>query len=341
MRKAQVLALLSVSILVSLFAAVVSAEPKDIIRLDLPDKVAVKRTLLFDQYHGNFDPLYRYVKIPNALAAENWEIRIANGPITPDMLADVDVLYINEPYPEKLPWYDTTGASYASGEIEAIRNFVASGGGFFMANDFTPYVKDLQAPYGIENNQSDRVWIWHMPVYNITAHPITESLSLFYYNCGSTLRLEDSAWIPLAFWDNKPVLACREYGSGRVVMIGDNDMFIDTYCGQGVYDVTAENVRLFVDIVNWLSNKEYGIQWLPPVSVKDWFNAGSTIPLKFAIYGGNTFTRMSGLKVGIYDNDGGLVREYSGQDLKIGEHDLVNFSTKGLSSGTYRIDIRL
>ncbi len=197
-------------------------------------------SMLFDEGHDDYHPASDHSEVIDSINSEGVITSISNDAFDDTLLQDFDVLYINEPR-----------TFYTSAEQSAVYNFVINGGGLFIAHDFNPGPSnELLDPFDLSINSFSGppgvVPGVDLPITDLEPHQITSGLTLFYWNYGNALNIGSSDWTVLARYDGEPLLAVREAGAGRIAVIGDNDLFADSF------NVPPENVELYTNIVLWL-----------------------------------------------------------------------------------------
>ncbi len=156
--------------------------------------------------------------------------------------------------------------------IEKIKKFVENGGGLLLLANFyhgphgwlSPRVINyLSSPFGIiltrkvfkdetNNELGEPLWI---KFQNISPHPITSGVKTFQSAGCGVLEITDQR-VKIIIKSNKtstppeqPVLAIREYGKGRVVVMGDG------YWLEPEMLKKEDNRQLLLNIFNWLAKK--------------------------------------------------------------------------------------
>jgi PKD repeat protein len=220
--------------------------------------------MLFDEGHRDYHLASDHTAAINSLNSEGVTTIVSSGMITDSLLQNYDVLYINEPR-----------TSFTSAEQSAVYNFVMNGGGLFIAHDFNTAISNfLLDSFDLNINDYSSppgaVPGVDLLITDLEPHPITTGLAGFYWNYGNALNIGSAEWTVIARYNSSPLLAAREAGSGRIVVIGDNDLFVDSY------NVPPENVKLYTNIVLWLC----GDPCEPPVAdagVDQTINKGDTV----------------------------------------------------------------
>jgi hypothetical protein len=157
--------------------------------------------------------------------------------------------------------------SYTQSEKDAITNFVNQGGGLLIAQDFgnapwSPPTREILNLFGANddnntaqdptnNDNNNPTSIVFDASRNFFAHPITNGISDF--SVGATATLSGAGgWNPVVETDDdstpvrSPVLIARAFGQGRVVAIGDSNIWADHLIAD------RQNKDLGVRCVKWL-----------------------------------------------------------------------------------------
>ena len=160
---------------------------------------------------------------------------------------------------------------FSSSEIAVVRDFVSSGGGLLLIGNggMSTAAAAIAAGFGLQFlpgsiKAQDHLWdSVSFDVRSIAEHPITECVDSLQMNYAAPMDVDDE-WIVLAktsadVWqetgsdDTKspgersgpfPVVACREYGDGRVAAVCDDAPFR----GFG-------NATLVHNLISWLAGK--------------------------------------------------------------------------------------
>jgi len=225
---------------------------------------------------------------------------VQEGRITPELLADYDMLFLNLPSAEMPPFYFS--------EIAAIRNYIESGGAMFVFVDhsnayFHAYrLAPLFEQLGLEvylDTACESIphtlgggngWI---AVTDFREHPVTKDVTCIGLQTGGAVDFasaiaftserswRDNWYCGMYAKDNAPgcsgnflqdegevsgpmgVVAAKQLGEGRLVVVGDQNMFGDVFINY------ADNYRLWLNTAAWLldrpvlSDPEPYIAWQP------------------------------------------------------------------------------
>lgn len=175
-----------------------------------------------------------YYQAFKARLSERGEIRTnTRKPLTAAALKGASLLVVGGP---EHPWvFGRDADRWAASEIKAVTGFVAGGGALLMVGDGLGSVERMNSltnPYGISFS-GDLVGDVTVSRADIKAHPITDGVEEICLGSllgmgGYYLQLEEPA-TTLAKHDGRPVIACREHGQGRVVVMSSLSAFSGKY----------------------------------------------------------------------------------------------------------------
>jgi hypothetical protein len=207
--------------------------------------------------------------------------RLTKPPIDYDKLRNFDILVIAHPADRKV--CRTVGGEpvFQESEIETISRWVSDGHCLFIINEYEvdkwgSNINDLCRIFGLAFNNDtvyDQIHFEVQPtwpkIHSFKPHTITQGLKeiIYYVGCsisvvqpGEGIIFSDSDSIP----PNQPILAVSQYGQGRVVVIGDSDLF------DGGRINKEEHIVLVRNIINWFRevttviNAKKTVKFLPP-----------------------------------------------------------------------------
>lgn len=155
---------------------------------------------------------------------------------------------------------------FSDAEIACLVEYVRNGGGLLIVGEYNidmweSNVNDVVRPLGLQfNNDSiarprpdlESVQTRHFPIIVSSQHAICNDVFEITYHRGCSLSLaesDDSDAAPctvISTPEGACVCAASTVGKGRVVAIGDSDLFSLAYIGQ------SDNVRLLLNIASWL-----------------------------------------------------------------------------------------
>ena len=167
-------------------------------------------------------------------AGYTWSVIPEGGSITPEVLEGSSFLIVAEPL-----------THFSSAEVAAVLDYVQAGGGLLLANDFNAPINDLSAPTDVLfllGPSSGFATVTDI----VPGHPVTEGIDQIDWPIGTPLLVGPSA-MTLASFLGQPVLAAQQYGDGRIVYIGDNELFAN----YGIHN--PENTPLLLNIAGWLA----------------------------------------------------------------------------------------
>jgi hypothetical protein len=212
-----------------------------------------------------------------AQAAERlrrWDLDVrahTAGVLTPAVLADVDVLVIA--HPSEPRWERTVpgdGPLLDAREIDAIHAFVRAGGGLLVLAEeehekYGNNVTELLAPYGVAvRNEvvSDYArhhraphWILAAPARGAQGRPdgvdLLAGVDVACFYRAATLELTGDARPLLrtastASTPDAPLAAAVSAGAGRVVVLGDSDLFGDDCLADHDHEALLRNVMAWL-----------------------------------------------------------------------------------------------
>jgi hypothetical protein len=144
-------------------------------------------------------------------------------------------------------------------EIDAIETFVSEGGGLLLISEADHYGYDsygTDAPANIDAisdvfDISIDFTVTGGPSSQILTHEITSGVNTVMWRYGTTVTPSGSAFALIRTADNADdFMAANEYGAGRVVVIGDTNIWDDPDNANGMN--TADNGQLAVNTIAWL-----------------------------------------------------------------------------------------
>jgi hypothetical protein len=222
--------------------------------------------ILIDQGHANYYTLgdgdtWSYYAFMSALEAEGYEVESTTSPvITLEELSAFSAFII--PLAQNSPTAE---------EIQAMQQYVEDGGALFLIADWGGTFSDpsqaLANVFGVTldantvTDPSDYIgdndfWVTY-DIANFSSHILMAGLNLLQTyastgmlpGTGTPLITTDSDATP----PDRAIAVALNYGSGRVVVVGDSNYFSETteYPGTGLY--VADNKDFAVNIVNWLT----------------------------------------------------------------------------------------
>ena len=214
-----------------------------------------------------------YHKVAKLLKENGYEIeRLSIAPIKIDKLNNCDIFVIVHPTDGNV-CKNTKGSSFFDDdEINNLVKWVSEGGSLFVLYEYETdkWGSNINALlkkfdmcfentvlfdryHNVGNNPSNVVF------KNIKSnHKILSGVDQVIYYAGSTIKIDGTAeGILVSDQDSDPpyapVIACNKFNKGRVVVIGDTDLF------DPVKIKDADHTTLLINIFNWLSTDKPSI----------------------------------------------------------------------------------
>ena len=221
----------------------------------------------FDMGHGErFSPNdgnpRSYTEFYYKLYEQGFDVEIVTSPLTSSVLSNADLLILAGPMDE-----------FSSEEISDIRSFVNEGGNLFLlVRTFDP-VNDMIDDFGIvcssyigaDGKKQKYFSSQNFHLLDTDTHVVTEGIeSIAVFGSLSITTSEPArtvAWASNNSWINADsniqydvnydelermgIVAVSEYGSGKVVVITDDALFIDVFVG------SRDNRLLLNNIITW------------------------------------------------------------------------------------------
>jgi hypothetical protein len=245
--------------------------------------------VLFDEFHSEawtirpaaaeaMQPAHpadaSYAKAARSLGEDSFVVRAnLDAPLSASLLAEWDVLVIA--HPSAPEWERTTGLGSPAldqEEIEAIVEFVAAGGGLIVLGEteqdkYGNNLNELLAHFGIriENDTvQDYEHNLNAPSWIIAELGDGERgrggdlLSRVHAAClyrATTISSRNGARVlarshPTASTPGAPLIVAAEHGQGRVVVLGDSDLFGDDCLDQ------LDHRTLWLNLCQWTARRE-------------------------------------------------------------------------------------
>ncbi len=226
--------------------------------------------------------MYAFRRLFNHLNRYGYEHdRLVSGHLTPELLAQYDIVFIN--------LMDTEKPDFTEEEISAVEEWVSEGGGLFLIADHTNVYRHaeklnpLLEPYGITiryeiavdqppHSVSGLGWIL---VTDLTDHPVNDGIHEYSLQTGGPIDGPGGTGFTSAmgwgdFWDEtmtggfygnwtkdegeqsgpQAVVQAVTHGLGKVFIAGDQNMFGDPYLW------FIDNGGLALNAFEWLAHRE-------------------------------------------------------------------------------------
>lgn len=221
--------------------------------------------VLWDLTHGvslGYEPSNRYSSLASLLGSAGYTVHTTTSGVESVDLGNYAVLVVC------LGSAWTT--AYTAGEVAAIEEFVQNGGGLLVLGDNTdcpnaninPVAQEFGTTCGLSYLSPPDLYIWDMD-----GHPIFDGVSEFYLRAAGELGVvspsQEVAWTPSD--GGEPVVSVAEAGAGRVVVVGDFNLWDNDYI------VNSQNQLLAENTFNWLAEPS---QPGPPVMAASLFGDG-------------------------------------------------------------------
>lgn len=195
-------------------------------------------SILIDDSHSH---TYRQINQMNVEELNFSSQTLSEFPL--NNLSNFDIILIDQPT-----------RYYSNSEIEKIKEFVRNGGGLLVTNDWaydsgkvTNAVNTVTKIFGISTVEANAGGgPYTKGNGTLRNHEISKGVDSVHAGAVSRLEIPHSADI-LIQSNSSTIGAAMSYGSGRIVVLGDNDL-IDR-------DYGYDNVKFFKNILLWLSQK--------------------------------------------------------------------------------------
>lgn len=209
------------------------------------------KSILLDVSHGGVGSFLFTILIQDIVNAGGVVVENYTYPITANMLAPHDVLWVN-----CCGYEDWTPA-----ELTAISNWLQSGGSLFLYGNGAPSTQQLANLFNISYECCFGSW---GTTTNILLHPTTVGVNSIYIDyLGDYINApnaENLVMDPLGF---NPIAVADQENNGRIVVVSAEYTFYD-------WLINSEDNRLFaLNIMNWLAAPVYAdVPWVQtePVS---------------------------------------------------------------------------
>ncbi|MFW9941427.1 MAG: hypothetical protein ACFFFT_10340 [Candidatus Thorarchaeota archaeon] len=236
-----------------------------------------KKTILFDVAHNemlNVDDK-EFSEFLNLLSRLDINIKKnKNEHLIKEIVRDVDLLVIGNPIDD----------FFSTSEIKVIIDFVRSGGGLLLLSEYgSDYlqktnINDISGKFGIkfeknlikEVNQANQNCTSILHIQDFLNHQVTKHIREMKIGGACSLFLSKDAkpllqsnkkswseifnssteqWVKEGEEEKQIIAAYTEFGQGKVVAIGDIDIFTsDSNIGSNSFD----NQRFIQNVINWL-----------------------------------------------------------------------------------------
>lgn len=228
--------------------------------LSLPSNLCAY-TVLWDTSHGVANTSYvphlisssrYYYNFTGILDDSNFTIETSSAGFSDIALSGKDVAVING--------YCAVSSSYGIDEMDALKQFVADGGGLLIMAEPGSYTRyaNIASQFGVtfDSTVSD----FDITTDDLADHPVFDGVSDIdmYYAMG--LSVSDSARAIAYAPDGEVLAASAVYGDGRVIVLGDSTLWLYHESTTGInFDNLAQvdNEQLAVSVFEHLVDTTY------------------------------------------------------------------------------------
>ena len=197
----------------------------------------------------------------------------ADGPLDAATLAGADVLVIAHPSDDAWEQVVPGGSPrFSDAELNAVEAFVRAGGGLIVLGEqeqekYGDNVNELLARFGIEienrtvsdyeHHRASPHWILADLRHPVGGVDLLARVEAACFYRATTLHLTNGARVlastsATASTPRAPLLAVSEQGAGRVVVLGDSDLFGDDCIDE------LDHAELWLNLVHWAAGGAYG-----------------------------------------------------------------------------------
>jgi uncharacterized membrane protein len=244
----------------------------------LANALRLHRHVVFDRSHDNvYSVTSGYSLFANDLADNGFAVSGMNS---------FDEVYLQAADVLVIPEADYHGsAEYTTSELDIIEEFVSSGGGLFIISDYGPYgnVTDpVNERFGFFRNKTSILYdsdefnaagsgysVIYAGTTNFINHSVTMNVNILETWAGTGLESMPSSAVPLIVTDTDGTTtydsfipaggvafaAAATHGLGRVVFIGDSNLFVDQDLDsdgtEAYFDTDSEQFAR--NCIGWLS----------------------------------------------------------------------------------------
>ncbi|HMQ47661.1 MAG TPA: DUF4350 domain-containing protein [Saprospiraceae bacterium] len=250
-------------------------------------------TIQIDEAHFNFHTLNgRYAPFAKVLELDGYEVGANTEPFDLQRLQSCRILVISNPLDSSNVgnWSLPNHSAFTNSEIEAVNQWVKSGGRLLLIADHMPFAGAAEALgrsfefeflncFAFDNRQRnfERFYAGNG---SLLPHSITQGIDTLVTFTGSAFRIPDSA-TPLLALKNYTLLmpdtawqfeettpyesgdgyfqgACMHYGKGRIVVMGEAAMFSAQLAGPNRNQIgmntpeAGQNAQFLLNIIHWL-----------------------------------------------------------------------------------------
>jgi uncharacterized membrane protein len=245
-----------------------------------------QKRVMWDLTHGAiYEPGGFYSSLVTTLGAYGYAVDTTAAGLATVDLSQYDTLVLN-----LSGAWDT---AYTAGEVDIITSFVDAGGGLLIMGDWSGTPNSNLQPVATEFGTTLGGANVTSPIGNFSSHPIFDGVSSITLGTGGALAAAAPS-LALA-WDSSDRIAVNAagYGDGRMVAIGDVDLW-----GNGYLDDT-DNTQFAINVFDWLSSSQKRVMWdLTHGVLSDYYEPAayySDLATMLGAYGYAVSTTASGL----------------------------------------------
>ncbi len=236
--------------------------------------------LMRDNY--SYQGMHGYHRLFKHLEANSYPYhQISAGTLTDEVLSGYKILFVNLPSEDR--------PRFTAEEIAAVHRFVEGGGGLFVISDHSnvyysaDILNPLLVPMGItitnatalERDPNYAIGSAWLKIRHFADHPINAGVTLASFQTGGTMetdagtaflsevgfgddwneenlpsRVGNFAWDPGEPEGMLNIMAATTFGAGRVVVVGDQNIFGDEWL------LVGNNFELVSNIFEWVGGQE-------------------------------------------------------------------------------------
>jgi len=205
--------------------------------------------ILWDITHGvymnSYSPEYNYNIMLSLIEPYGHGIVTTDAGVENIDLSSYDVLVVS--------WGTAYDEAYTSGEVAAIEDFVENGGGLLVMGDNPACpnvnINPVSQAYGVTCGISSI----NANITDLEEHDVFDGVSEIYFVAGGEITVNAPS-MPIASSSGLHAVSAYSDGNGKVIVIGDANLFQDNYITE------ADNEDFSVNLFNWLAEDLTGIE---------------------------------------------------------------------------------
>ena len=208
---------------------------------------SVSFRVVWDTSHGvilSYEPSGKFSALVQHLGVHDFSVDTTSQGFLVDDPADYHVIVVC--------LGSAWSSAYTSAEVARIVDFVGDGGGLLIMGDNTgcpnPNIQPVASPFGVSLGVSDVFPYYDTYTSDLVSHPIFDGVSEIYMCVAGEISAAAPS-IELAWQEGtgKALVAAGSYGDGRVVSLGD----INVWAEIEYYDL-VDNRQFSVSAFNYL-----------------------------------------------------------------------------------------